>query len=107
MAGLSCAKGKFVAFVDSDDYVSPRYLEELYTAINENDADIACCNYYFRFETTGLTVIYPCCWKSILNRDKALQRLMRDYSIQGFLWNKLYRKSPFYRAQYSFSCHVL
>ena len=95
MAGLSLARGEFVAFVDSDDYVSAHYLEELYTAICDNDADIACCNYYFLFETTGLTVIYPCCWKSVLSRDKALQRLMRDYSIQGFLWNKLYRKTLF------------
>lgn len=95
MAGLSQARGEYVAFVDSDDYVVSTYLEELYTAAYTNDADITCCNYYFRFEATGLTITYPCCWKSVLTREKALQRLVRDYSIQGFLWNKLYRKRLF------------
>lgn len=95
MAGLAMARGEYISFVDGDDYVVPNFLEKLYTTALENDADIVCCNYYFRFESTGLTITYPWCWKSVLNRDKAMQRLIRDYSIQGFLWNKLYRKTLF------------
>lgn len=42
-AGLDVARGKYVCFVDSDDYVSSRFIERLYTLLLENDADIAQC----------------------------------------------------------------
>lgn len=39
--GLSLAKGKYISFVDSDDYVDPLFLEELHDAMK--DADVAIC----------------------------------------------------------------
>lgn len=43
--GLTLAKGEYIAFVDSDDYVHNTYLEHLHSLINGYDADIACCNH--------------------------------------------------------------
>ena len=40
-AGLDIANGDYISFVDSDDYVYPQYLEYLYRAIIESDADIS------------------------------------------------------------------
>lgn len=48
-AGLGEAKGKYVSFVDSDDFVAPDFLECMYTGITESGADISCCA-YVRFE---------------------------------------------------------
>ena len=42
--GIERAKGEYVAFVDSDDYVDPTYCEELYNAATSADADLACCD---------------------------------------------------------------
>ena len=39
--GLERAKGEYIGFVDSDDYVDEDYFEKLYVAATENDADIA------------------------------------------------------------------
>ena len=47
--GMEAARGEYLCFVDSDDYVSPYFLEELHRAVTENDADIACCYYYYHF----------------------------------------------------------
>ena len=41
--GLKNAKGEFVAFVDSDDYVEKNWLELLVKAITTEEADIAVC----------------------------------------------------------------
>lgn len=43
--GLDVATGKYVAFVDADDYVEPDYLERLHRNLVENGADIASCDY--------------------------------------------------------------
>ena len=43
-AGIDAAKGKFLGFVDSDDYVHPRFYELLLQALKEEGADIAGCD---------------------------------------------------------------
>lgn len=42
--GLKVFKGKYVAFIDSDDYIALEYIEHLYKAIKDNHADMSCCN---------------------------------------------------------------
>lgn len=45
-AGLAVAKGEYVCFVDSDDYLEADYLENFARAINEHHPDLVCCNCY-------------------------------------------------------------
>ena len=39
--GINEASGNYLAFVDSDDYVEPNYLQELYDVITRDNSDIA------------------------------------------------------------------
>lgn len=41
--GIDAARGRYYAFVDSDDIISPLYLQTLYNACEENDAYMAVC----------------------------------------------------------------
>lgn len=41
--GLAHSKGKYITFIDSDDWVSISYLEYLYESLCANNADIATC----------------------------------------------------------------
>ena len=43
--GIDEATSKYLAFVDSDDYISPNMLEELYTAAEASSADLTVCGF--------------------------------------------------------------
>lgn len=93
--GLGLARGEYICFIDSDDYVAPNFLERLYQACTEHDAQIACCYYYYRFPTSGFTFEYPFRCSGVLTREEAMNKLLRDTQIQSLVWNKMYRRSLF------------
>lgn len=41
--GSAIAKGKYIGYVDSDDYIEPEMYENLYNRIIEEKADMVCC----------------------------------------------------------------
>lgn len=43
--GIAMAKGKYLGFVDADDFVQENYLEELYHLINHADGELALCGF--------------------------------------------------------------
>ena len=44
-AGLNLSTGKYISFIDSDDYVEEKYIENLYNESELYNLDIAYCNY--------------------------------------------------------------
>ncbi|TGJ76367.1 putative glycosyltransferase EpsJ [Caproiciproducens galactitolivorans] len=94
-AGLAVARGEYICFVDSDDYVAPTYLEELYNACVETGSDIACCYYYFHFVENDFLFEYPFRCHGVFDRTKAMNKLLRDVQIQSLMWNKIYKRRLF------------
>lgn len=45
-AGIARAKGEYICFVDSDDYITSDYLEKLYEAAVNNKADMVIADYH-------------------------------------------------------------
>lgn len=92
--GISMAKGEYLSFVDSDDYVSPRFLQSLYSLAKSTCADIACCNYYKHNMETGRKYTYPLSMPSgIYTKQKALRLLINDTRVKYYIWNKLFRRA--------------
>ncbi len=46
-AGIDASRGRYIGFVDSDDWVAPQYLEKLLRNLKETDADICECGAYY------------------------------------------------------------
>ena len=92
-AGIKVAKGAFIGFVDSDDYVAPCMYEELVACLTETNSDIAMCRYK-RFKGDR-------CKECLADSDElvemdTLQALENIYSNDGEIytvaWNKLYKR---------------
>lgn len=93
--GISLAKSEYLSFIDSDDFVEPDYLEKLYHACVDNDADIACCYFSYYYPDSGRTLPHPFKCPGIYDRDGAMKKLFQDLQLQSFAWNKLYKRSLF------------
>lgn len=89
-AGLVMAQGEYISFVDSDDWLAPRYLEKLLRGLQEADADICECEV---FRTSGAS----CCESassqhSVFDTVQALEQIIQDGQLHQYVWNKLYRR---------------
>ena len=100
--GLKQARGKYICFVDGDDYVSRKYLEKLYQACKKNDAQIACCSYDWHFVFSGFYLPYPFRAYHVMSTERGLRMLIRDYQIQSFWWSKMIEKSVIIASHVTF-----
>lgn len=88
--GLAYATGEYLAFIDSDDYVSADYIQKLYQSISE--ADIAICGYH-RIEQNSMSSRIQTDIPASLNHDSLFHYVLCNNYIGGYLWNKLFRTS--------------
>ncbi len=94
--GIERAKGEFVVFIDSDDYIHKDYLNVLYHECADNGADMAYCR--FSYSLFGGKIIIPMIFaagKEVMRTQDALNLMIRDNFLQSYAWNKMYRLSLF------------
>jgi glycosyltransferase involved in cell wall biosynthesis len=100
--GIERAKGEYIAFVDSDDWVEPDYTEKLYEAIVKAQADVAACGYRLEEASSG-TVTFD--EEGLLSPHEAMRKLGDIYPKENVLlvvaWNKLYKASLFKDLRYT------
>ena len=94
--GIEASKGKYIAFVDGDDYVEKDFLEKLYNAIQKHNSRISMCGLDCGAEF-GETVPSPFSRNyipnSITGHDAAAY--IGNNVPFGVVWNKLYEASIF------------
>ena len=90
---LDIARGEFIAFVDSDDYIASTMFEFLYNQFKD-DVDIVECGYCITekddafFDDENIT--YEC---KIYDTEEAMRENIRDRIFRQLIWNKMYRKN--------------
>ncbi len=113
-AGLAVARGKYMIFLDSDDFFEPEMLESLYATARNTNADITVCGADIYRHNTGefVSALF------LLNPDKPPDRPVFSPDDLGenlftftapAVWNKLYRsdfiKSHNLHFQSMWSCN--
>ncbi len=97
--GITVATGKYIAFVDSDDYIDEQFLEQLYLAIKKNKSDISMCKYKKTYKLNEKNKkIYNKC--IIYSPEEALRELLLFQNADNYIWNKLYKKELFFKLSF-------
>lgn len=102
-AGLKVATADYISFIDSDDFVHPSFLEQLYRAIKENNCDVAGCDFAKIKKDERLPFIGKI--KAKIYEPALNVLLNRKNFIHFNVWNKLYKRElirgiPFIEGMY-------
>lgn len=98
--GLNMARGNYVAFVDSDDYIDAVMYERLHDAIINNNADIAICGFR-KINEDGKPIESINVGQALYSGFEILNsHLMTKWEYWVVAWNKLYKKCLFDDIKY-------
>lgn len=112
--GIEKAKGKYIAFIDSDDYVSDDYVKSILDKIDTSDFDF--CYFSWKFVNQGDTVIIKnnpptwnlAVWKAVYKKDyielfDEKVRFMEDIPWQIEMRKKKGKKEVIHKVLYYYN----
>lgn len=95
------AKGKYIAFIDNDDYWDLDYLERLITKLEESHSDCAISSYTL-VDSEGMNLGWytPTLVNGeIISKSELKKRFLTTLDVEGFRWNKIYRNEIYQKSK--------
>ncbi|MFV0530344.1 MAG: glycosyltransferase family 2 protein [Flavobacteriales bacterium] len=99
--GIDYAKGKYLMFVDSDDWVKPNMLEDMYNSIESKQLDLVVFNYSWendKGEICGTSNILPD-YEDVFEMNSKKHKSAFIY-MQAYPVNKIYKKELFQEVRF-------
>jgi len=103
--GTDAAKGDYIYYLDSDDWLAPGAIETLYRFAIDNNCEVVQGGFYYAFEDH---LEYDDRWIKdddkpfILGREEAMRELMNSRFVLNFAWGRLYKAEIAKRHHFPF-----
>ena len=91
-AGLKAAKGEYVLFADSDDWLAIDMTENLVMHMKEHNADMIIFQHYEMLPNGSKSRRAPTVDKKLMSQKEALQYVLKSGTVNP-VWNKMYKRS--------------
>lgn len=99
-AGIDIALGKYITFIDSDDFVEDTYLEYLYYLLKKYNTQVSICAYTILTEN-GKKINYGKNYdEKLMNKEETFERMLKEEGFSVSAWAKLYDISLFKDVRY-------
>lgn len=93
-AGLDVARGQWIGFVDSDDYIAPDMYEYLHSIALRENAQIAMCDLYM-FYDNGVAEEHPNDFYKVMDKVEAARIVLEAQITSVTAVNKLYHRDVY------------
>ena len=93
-AGLKVVTGKYIGFVDSDDYIEKDMFETMYKLAKMYQAEISIVS-YAEWKNGKILNDMNSGELNLYNKVEAIKELLIDSKIQSYMWNKLFKNELF------------
>lgn len=97
--GIRAASGKYLGFIDNDDWVTENYIQTLLDKAYENDADIVKCNHVnYSIPLNEVTGV-------IRHNDASIDNFeLNIMEFKGYIWGGIIKKSIFNKIRFPEGC---
>ena len=93
-AGLDIARGEYIGFVDSDDWIEPEMYETMLALAQKHDVKLVCAGRYDVSERTGEKIRGLCPEKEeTVSGEELAGRIFLWQGLDSAAWDKLYHRS--------------
>ena len=90
--GTNMAMGDLVTYIDSDDFVTPDYVEYLIYLMNRYDADIAVAGSIYQYDNKPLKICNKETISECLSPLETIRRMCYNRGTSTVVWAKIYKK---------------
>lgn len=100
--GLSISSGKYVLFIDSDDWLRTNAVEKMVNTFYKYDADMVTCQFFY-YNGEPHVSYKPSTQVEVLNKKEYVEKLLKDNEVTAHIWRKMFKKellpqSPFWEG---------
>lgn len=99
--GMKVASGEWLAFVDSDDWVTEDYISAMYDVAKKDDADIVMSSIYYYYENGSYKEVSPFADLTTKSSQREKIALCRPYAV-----TRLFRKTFIKNSMLEFPTNV-